>query len=409
MTTLSNNFGNLRVLHNSQSAERGTPYGPPANAIISRKRFELAMIEISKWSDYKATPLINLGGLARKIGISSLYYKDESERFNLESFKALGGAYATERLLFSLITHQMPDAIPKVSDLLNGRYKEITNNITVSCATDGNHGRSVAWGAQMFGCKCIIFIHADVSEGRKKAIEFYGAEVRRVKGDYEDSIREIAVAAKENGWFIVSDTSYEDYFEVPRDVMQGYTVMVEEALSQFPNEILPTHVFVQGGVGGLAGAVCGHLWETLGADRPRFVVVEPERADCLFESALHKKLMPAKGDLETVMAGLACGEVSMIAWDILCTGVNDFVTIPDSIVGPAMRLLSDGVGGDTPIVAGESAVAGLAVVLEANKDKALADALGLNPNSSVLIFGTEGASDPEIYQQLVGRFAKDVK
>ena len=232
MTTLSgNNFGTLRVFHNPKSALRDTPYGQPASAVISRQRFQVAMDEISKWSDYEATPLANLSGLAEKIGIASLYYKDEGVRFNLDSFKALGGAYATERLLFSIIAEQMDGATPNVSDLIQGCYKQITSKVTVACATDGNHGRSVAWGAQMFGCKCIIYIHAEVSEGRKKAIEVFGAEVRRVNGDYDDSIREIAVAAEENGWFIVSDTSYEGYLKVPRDVMQGYTVMVEETWS----------------------------------------------------------------------------------------------------------------------------------------------------------------------------------
>jgi len=410
MTTPSDiKFGALRVLHNPRSAKREMPYGQPASAVISRQRFQVAMDEISKWSGYKETPLANLSGLAEKIGIASLYYKDEGERFNLDSFKALGGAYATERLLISIIAEQSAATTPNVSDLIEGRYKEITSKVTVACATDGNHGRSVAWGAQMFGCKCVIYIHADVSEGRKQAIEAFGAEVRRVTGDYDDSIREIAVAAEENGWFIVSDTSYEGYLDVPRDVMQGYTVMVEEALSQLPDGILPTHVFIQGGVGGLAGAVCGHLWETLGEERPRFVVVEPDRADCLFESALHEKPMPATGDLETVMAGLACGEVSLIAWDILSTGADDFVTMPDAMVGPTMCQLADGVGSDVPIAAGESAVAGLAVVLAAGEDKALAGALGLGPDSRILVFGTEGASDPEIYQQLVGRSAEDVR
>jgi diaminopropionate ammonia-lyase len=410
MTTLfDTTFGTLRVLHNPQSALRDTPYGQPASVVISRQRFQVAMDEISKWPDYEATPLANLAGLAGKTGIASLYYKDEGVRFNLDSFKALGGAYATERLLTSIIAEQSAAKTPNVSDLIDGRYKEITSKVTVACATDGNHGRSVAWGAQMFGCKCVIYIHADVSEGRKQAIEAYGAEICRVTGNYDDSIKEIAVAAEENGWFIVSDTSYEGYLDVPRDVMQGYTVMVEEALNQLPDGVLPTHVFIQGGVGGLAGAVCGHLWETLGAQRPRFVVVEPERADCLYESALHEKPMPATGDLETVMAGLACGEVSLIAWDILSTGADDFVTILDAMVGPTMCQLADGVGGDMPIVAGESAVAGLAVVLAAGEDKALADALGLGPASRVLIFGTEGASDPEIYQQLVGRSAEDVR
>ena len=196
---------------------------------------------------------------------------------------------------------------------------------------------------------------------------------------------------------------------MPRDVMQGYTIMVEEALNQMPKEEVPTHVFIQGGVGGLAGAVCGHLWETLGENRPRFVVVEPERADCLYESALNKKPMSASGDVETIMAGLACGKVSLLAWEILSTGANDFVTIPDSLIAPAMRLLSEGTGGDKPIVAGESAVAGLSVVLASRRNMQLARSLGLNSESKVLIFGTEGATDPKIYKELVGRNADEVR
>jgi diaminopropionate ammonia-lyase len=185
--------------------------------------------------------------------------------------------------------------------------------------------------------------------------------------------------------------------------------MVEEALNQLPVEVLPSHVFIQGGVGGGQRPCVDICGKPLGAERPRFIVVEPWCADCLHESALHETPMPEKGDLGTVMAGLSCGEVSLIAWDILCTGGDGFVTISDSMVGPAMCQLADGVGSDTPIVAGESAVAGLIVILAARKDKALADALGLKPDTSVLILGTEGASDPEIYQQLVGLCAEDVR
>ena len=402
-------FDSLRVFHNPQSLSRGEPYGYPSKKIINRKNYKLAIDEISNWSGYQVTPLYNLEGLAKKNRIASLYYKDESHRFGLESFKALGGAYATQRLLIAQLKEKTNVKKPKISDLIGGRYKDITNNITVACATDGNHGRSVAWGARLFGCNCIIYIHSDVSEGRKKAIENFGASVYRIDGDYDNSVRKIAADAEKKGWFIISDTSYEGYLEVPRDVMQGYTIMVEEALNQIPKEEVLTHVFIQGGVGGLAGAVCGHLWETLGENRPRFVVVEPERADCLYESALNKKPMSASGDVETIMAGLACGKVSLLAWEILSTGANDFVTIPDSLIAPAMRLLSERTGGDKPIVAGESAVAGLAVVLASRRNMQLARSLGLNSESKVLIFGTEGATDPKIYKELVGRNADEVR
>ena len=402
-------FGTLRLFHNPRAAARETLYSDPAQIVISRRRFKTARKDISSWPGYQPTPLVNLSGLADKAGVASIHYKDEGWRFGLDSFKALGGAYATQRLLLDLIIGKTPETKPSVEEILDGRYREITRSVTVACATDGNHGRSVAWGAKMFGCNCIIYIHAGVSEGRKQAIEAFGAQVRRVDGDYDDSVRKIAQDAEQNGWYVVSDTSYEGYLDVPRDVMQGYTVMAEEALKQLPDDKPPTHVFIQGGVGGLAGAVCGHFWETLGRARPRFIVVEPDRADCLYQSALHGKPTPATGDLETVMAGLSCGEISLIAWDILNTGTNDFVTLTDDLVAPAMCRLADGTDGDTPVVAGESAVAGLAAVLAAGENPALEEALGLDSGSRVLVFGSEGASDPVVYQQITGRTAEEVR
>ena len=402
-------YGLVRHFHNPAAAAKDVDYGSGARSVISLERFAAAMEEISSWTGYQPTPLVSLPGLAFKANIAGLYYKDEGFRFGLDSFKALGGAYATERLLMERIRQERPEAEVTVDDLLPGRYGDITAAITVACATDGNHGRSVAWGARMFGCKCIIYIHADVSEGRKQAMESYGAEVRRVDGDYDESVRQAARDAEEKGWYVVSDTSYEGYLDVPRDVMQGYTVMVEEALQQLPEGVLPTHVFLQGGVGGLAGAVCGHLWETLGERRPRFIVVEPERADCLYQSAMQGRPTPASGDLETMMAGLSCGEISLIAWEILATGTDDFVTIPDTFVAPTMRLLATGVDSDTPIAAGESAIAGVACVLDAAEDPNLARALGLDSRSRVLIFGTEGATDPDIYKQIVGKTAEQIR
>ena len=402
-------YGSLRVHHNGMAASRETRYGEPALSVINRQSFAEAMADISSWPGYAATPLHSLQGLARKIGVASLHYKDDGFRFGLDSFKALGGAYAVERLLMDFIRKSDPQLNPTIEGLTNGQYSDITNTVTVACATDGNHGRSVAWGAQTFGCHCKIYIHSGVSEGRKKAMEAYGADVLRLDGDYDHTVREIAADAAEHGWFVVSDTSYEGYLDVPRDVMQGYTVMVDEILNQYPDGSLPSHIFVQGGVGGLAAAVCGHLWETLADERPRFIVVEPDRADCLYQSALAGAPRPATGDLETVMAGLACGEVSLIAWGILATGADDFIILGDDVVGPVMRLLAGGEDGDPAVVAGESAVAGLAALLAAGEDPALADALGINQGSRVLIIGSEGASDAEVYKNIVGRSARDVR
>jgi diaminopropionate ammonia-lyase len=249
----------------------------------------------------------------------------------------------------------------------------------------------------------VIYVHAAVSEGRCRAIEAYGAEVRRVAGTYDDAVRQAAADAAAQGWQVVSDTSYEGYVDVPRDVMQGYSLMVEEALSHLPEGVLPTHVFVQGGVGGLAAGVCSYLWERFEAGRPRFVVVEPVTADCLFRSGQAGRPVAAEGGLETIMAGLACGEVSLLAWDILSVGADAFMTIDDAAAASVMRMLAD-----DGIVAGESAVAGLAGFLLAAGDSDARARLGLDASSVVLVFGTEGATDPAVYREIVGRAAEDV-
>ncbi|HEX2117036.1 MAG TPA: diaminopropionate ammonia-lyase, partial [Alphaproteobacteria bacterium] len=331
-----------------------------------------------------------------------LGYKDESGRFGLGSFKALGGAYAVLR--------QLQARLGGISstELRSGQHRASTAAVTVTCATDGNHGRSVAWGAQLFGCRCVIYIHEKVSQGRADAIARYGAQVRRVPGTYDDAVRQAARDADANGWIVVSDTSYPGYTEIPRDVMQGYTVMMDEALAQWPGAA-PTHVFIQAGVGGLAAAVCGHLWETLREKRPRVVVVEPERAACLFESAAQGRAASIHGALDTMMAGLACGETSILAWEILEEGASDFLTVAEEAAATCMRLLADGVDGDPPVVAGESAVAGLAGLLGAAARPALARALGLDASSRVLLFGSEGDTDPALYEKIVGRSAHAVR
>jgi diaminopropionate ammonia-lyase len=247
----------------------------------------------------------------------------------------------------------------------------------------------------------VVYVPETISEGRWQAIAAYGAEVKRVAGTYDDGVRRVAADAAVQGWTVVSDTSYEGYTDVPRDVMQGYSLMVDEALEQ--TSAVPSHVFVQGGVGGLAAGVCSYLWERYGTRRPCFVVVEPEKADCFYRSAVVGGPTPAQGALDTIMAGLACGEVSLLAWRILETGADAFMTIDDEAAADCMRLLADGRFGDNAIVAGESAVAGLAGFILASADVDARARLDLCPDSRVLVFGTEGATDPEVYRAIVGR------
>ncbi|UXI04702.1 diaminopropionate ammonia-lyase [Photobacterium sp. TY1-4] len=376
-------------------------YSPEQQAVLSVASAAQAIEEIQRWPGYAVTPLHSLSHLSQAAGIDRLWYKDESQRFGLKSFKALGGAYAVARQLQAVLKARYGKQ-PTITELLKGQWQSEAAEVVVSCATDGNHGRSVAWGAQLFGCGCVIYIHRDVSEGRKRAMEQYGAEVIRISGNYDESVRLADEEARKHNRVIVSDTSYEGYMEIPKDVALGYTVMLGEIVDQLAGAI-PTHVFIQGGVGGLASAVCGYFWDLWGKKRPRLIIVEPEQANCLQQSARAGKPVVVDGDLETLMAGLACGEVSALAWTILANGADDFLTLSEAAIGQTMRLLASGYHGDPAIEAGESAVPGLAAALIARESNQFAQALGLDESSRVLVIGTEGATDPALYQQLISQ------
>ncbi|MBL8672867.1 MAG: diaminopropionate ammonia-lyase [Alphaproteobacteria bacterium] len=388
-------------------ARRG-PYGPRQASVLSHAAFARAKAEITRWPGYAPTPLLALPGLAKALGIGALWFKDEGKRFGLKSFKALGGAYAVLRQVQKVIAARTGIADAPSADIAAGKYRHYTKDVTVACATDGNHGRSVAWGAATFGCRCVITIHAGVSQGRADAIARYGAEVRRIKGNYDDSVRQAAEDAKANGWIIVSDTSWPGYMEIPKDVMQGYALMADEAMAQLGAE-RPTHLFLQAGVGGMAAAVAAHFWEAMGAARPRVVLCEPDKAACLFASVAEGRAATIAGDLDTVMAGLAAGETSPLAWEILEDCADAAMTVGDAAAGPAMQLLAAGVGSDPPVVAGESAVCTLGCLAGAMRDPAIAKALELDARSTVLLFGSEGDTDPALYETLVGRPADQVR
>lgn len=358
--------------------DRRASYPETLQRILSLDMEARARAEIASWPGYAATPLRDLDFLARDLALGAVTFKEEQHRFGLRSFKALGGAYA----------------VKKLAREAGGK------RFTVCCATDGNHGRSVAWGAREAGCACVIYVHEGVSEARAQAIRRYGAEVRRVPGNYDDSVRRAAHDAAAEGWVVVSDTSWDGYTEIPRDVMQGYGVMVAEAVEQGG---VPTHVFVQGGVGGVAAATVAHFWERFGAARPIIIVVEPDKAACLLRSAEAGRIAHLTGDLDTIMAGLSCGEPSPLAWAILSPGADAFMAIGDATIAPAMKLLAE-----HGVVGGESGVAGLAGLMLAAADPKLRGKLALDAASRVLTFGTEGATDPALYEQLTGRSAESV-
>jgi diaminopropionate ammonia-lyase len=360
-----------------------------SNSLFLKSDLDESFASITAWPGYQPTSLRVLDGLARELDVASIQYKDEGSRFGLGSFKALGGAYAVKRLV------EKSSADPAT--------------ITVASATDGNHGLSVAWGAKTQGCQCVIYIHSEVSSGRAQKLETQGARVIRIDGNYDDSVRRCYAEAEANGWAVVSDTSNDEAGDaVAKTVMAGYSVMVAEIVEQLAG-IVPTHVFVQGGVGGLAATVCEYFRLTWGTAAPQFVIVEPELAPCLFVSARKGERSSVEVREETVMAGLSCGEVSNIAWPTLSRFTDDFLTLADSTVAPTMRLLADAPFNDAPIVAGESAVAGLAGFICAARQQDLRSSLRLNENSSVLVIGTEGATDPALYESLTGRTVASVQ
>ncbi len=392
---------------NPRAARRA--FDPSLKAILSIERGRESRRWLSHWDMLApgATPLRKLPGLARRLGVGELWLKDESLRSPLGSFKALGAPIA----LLRLIRRRWPALDLQAEDLLAGRHAALLKDFVVISATDGNHGRALAAAARSVGCRCVIVLHAEVSAERETPIAALGAQIVRIAGNYDDSVQEAARLAAVNGWQVVSDTSYEGYEEIPRDVMQGYGIIADELFDGLAaGAPCPfSHVLLQGGVGGLAAGIASHFCERFGAGRPRFIVVEPEQADCLLQSARSGRPSRATGSVDSVMAGLACGETSPLAWRFLEHDVDLFMTVGDDDAVRAMRSLAEGDAGDVPVVAGESGAAGLAALAVLANDAEGMRAAGLDTTSKVLLINTEGATAPGVYEALTGRTADEVR
>lgn len=362
----------------------------PAHAVaatehlVSWRLAQPAVAAISAWPGYAPTPVVPLPGLARAAGVGAVAVKYEGGRFGIGSFKALGGAYA--------VACAGRDAQAQGRD---------PSDLTFATASDGNHGLSVAWGARRLGARCVVFLHRNVSAGRARLIEEMGARIVRVAGNYDDSTREAAARSEQEGWILVADTSLLAHDPLPIAVMAGYGTMVDELAAQFSTDTAPTHLFLQGGCGGLAAAVCGLIRERWPFAQPTLVVVEPERAACLFESARAGRMVHVEGDLDTIMGGLSVGEPSALAWPVLAVGVDHFMTIPDAAAKALMRAIARGRFADAPLEIGDSGIAGLAglVALAAAPD-ALAK-IGLDASSRVLAIATEGPVDRATFDAIL--------
>ncbi|MDH3606973.1 MAG: diaminopropionate ammonia-lyase [Acidimicrobiia bacterium] len=362
---------------------------------------------------YKVSPLRSLSHLADMLGIGGIWVKDESVRLNLNSFKVLGGSFAIYQFIKRQLGLENEDLSYEqlVSDETGARL----GDLTFATATDGNHGRGVAWAAKQLNCKAVIYVHKDTSVARIQAIESYGATVHIVDGTYDDAVRRAGEEADANGWQVISDTSWEGYTDIPRWVMQGYTTMLSETQEELAGQgiVKPTHVFVQAGVGALAAAVTGFYASRFGADRPTHVVVEPATADCLYQSARIADGYPhdVEGDLQTIMAGLACGEPSPIAWGVLWDCVDAFVAAPDYVAAKGMRVYGVPLAGDPFVVSGESGAVTLGALTFIANNPAfsdLKDYLGLGPDSQVLLINSEGNTDPDYFRRVVWEGANSV-
>lgn len=370
------------------------------NVSIARKFHE-------SFPQYTVTPLRELNGMAKELGLGGMYVKDESYRFGLNAFKVLGGSFAMARYIAE--ETGKPIAEVNYDYLTSESLKEDFGTATFFTATDGNHGRGVAWAANKLGQKAVVLMPKGSTKPRFDNIAKEGATVTIEEVNYDECVRMAnAMAEKTQHGVMVQDTAWDGYEKIPAWIMQGYGTMASEAAEQleaFGTE-RPTHIFIQAGVGSLAGAVQGYFANKYKDNPPTVVVMEADTAACLYKGAMAKDGKPriVDGDLVTIMAGLACGEPNTISWDILKNHAGFFVACPDWVSARGMRLLGAPVKGDERVISGESGAVGMGLIstLMQNSDYAdLRDAIGLSKDSKVLMFSTEGDTDPENYKKIV--------
>ena len=344
---------------------------------LTSSEIDDAYKSISEWKGYFPTPLLSLNKLSKELNLNKIFYKDENKRFDLKSFKALGGAYAVEK-----VTKGNKDMV-------------------VATATAGNHGRSVAWGARRLGLKCKIFISEFVSDARGKAMSNLGADVVKVKGNYEKSLMECIKQSTENNWQIVQDVAWKNYMQVPTYTMAGYTVMMKEIVDQINNEKI-SHIILQAGVGGMAGAMVAGIARYLD-NVPVTLVVEPDSAACVLESIKTGKIEKIDIKRESLMGGMSCGEVSLVPWEILKKSVKHCISLPDDDIAKTMKLLGNSTFSDQSIIAGENSAPGVISLIASCEDENIKQKLELDQSSNVLVIGCEGDTDQEMYKKLINQ------
>jgi diaminopropionate ammonia-lyase len=352
---------------------------------------------------YKETPLVALEELSKQLGVKGIYVKDESYRFGLNAFKVLGGSYAIGNYIAEKLGKDLSELPYRA--LISEEVKQQTGDITFISATDGNHGRGVAWTANKLKQKSIIYMPKGSALERLENIKAEGALAEITEFNYDDAVRLADKHAGENGWVLVQDTAWEGYEDIPTWIMQGYTTMAYEAYEQL-GEVKPTHIFVQAGVGSLAGAVQGFFASVYGEDRPVTTIVEPNEAACIYKTAKANdgRIHPVTGDMNTIMAGLACGEPTTVGWEVLKDYSDFFASCPDYSAAQGMRVLGNPIGEDRKVISGESGAAGFGLFYEVLTNPSLQwmkEELGINEASVILFFNSEGDTDRENYRRIV--------
>lgn len=353
--------------------------------------------------NYQPTNLVKLDQLANNLGIKNIFVKDESSRFGLNAFKGLGGSYCIGKYISKQC--KIKDNELTFEKLQSKEVKEATKDLTFVTATDGNHGRGIAWTAHELGIKAVVYMPNGSAKERLLNIQKLGAQASITDLNYDDTVRFASYCEKEKGWVLVQDTAWEGYETIPTWIMQGYTTMALEAIEQMQGE-KPTHIFLQAGVGAMSGALTAFFADYYKEERPKIIIVEPNKADCIYKTAKANdgKLHIVEGDMNTIMAGLACGEPCTVGWEMLRSYADWFISVPDYVAAKGMRVLGNPLSGDEKVISGESGAATTGFVTELLMNESLDDLrgeIGLDENSKVLCFSTEGDTDKENYRKIV--------
>jgi diaminopropionate ammonia-lyase len=394
----------MKYIANENARKRKNEKTPIA--FLDKEEIEKVRNFHRSFPEYRVTPLHSLNELSRKLGVSKIWIKDESYRFGLNAFKVLGGSYAVGKYLAEKLNVDISEL--SFEKLRSKEMKEKLGDITFVTATDGNHGRGIAWAANQLGQKSVVFMPIGSTEIRLNHIRNEGAEASITDLNYDDAVRLAAKYADEHNGVLIQDSAWEGYEKIPAWIMQGYCTLIDEAMEQMKadGQDRPTHVFLQAGVGSFAGSLQGYLLSQFGEDRPITIIVEPNEAACLYKSVSKNdgKAHAVTGYMPTIMAGLACGEPSTVAWAILRDYADMYISCPDYVSAKGMRILGNPLTGDPRVISGESGAVGLGVlssIMEEHDLPEIANILHINKDSKILIISTEGDTDPEGYRSIV--------